>query len=210
MIKVVPFIYEDLDDLYANTYVLIDNQNNCVVVDPAKENLGLVTYIEKQQLSLKAILLTHGHVDHIRGADVLVEHFSVPVYIGFFEVDKLSDPYLNCSALLAKPFKSNVKPITIAENDVISLLNEPITVIDTPYHTSGSVCFYLNESQILLTGDFILEHTVGRADLPSAQPKKLKSSMAKIMSLPPSTRVYPGHGKSSTLLEEQKLNPFVK
>ena len=84
MIKVVPFIYEDLDDLYANTYVLIDNQNNCVVVDPAKDYLGLVNYIEKQQLSLKAIPLTHGHADH-PWCGCFGQHFLAPVYIGFLK-----------------------------------------------------------------------------------------------------------------------------
>ncbi|NLB48343.1 MAG: MBL fold metallo-hydrolase, partial [Erysipelotrichia bacterium] len=82
MIKVTPFIYEELDDIYANTYLLSDEENSCVVIDPSKDNLDLVNYIKKEQLHLKAILITHGHFDHIRGVDVLAEYFSVPVYIG--------------------------------------------------------------------------------------------------------------------------------
>ena len=77
MIKVVPFIYEGVDELYANTYLLIDSDNNCVVIDPAKEYPGIVNYIKKNELNLKAILLTHGHVDHMRGVDVLVESANV-------------------------------------------------------------------------------------------------------------------------------------
>ena len=89
MIKVVPFIYEDLDDLYANTYVLIDDNKGCVVIDTAKAYPGLVNYIKKNELTLKAVLLTHGHVDHMRGVDTLLETFDAPLYIGFNDEDKL-------------------------------------------------------------------------------------------------------------------------
>ena len=91
MIKVIPFIYEDLDDLYANTYLLCDKDNNCVVIDPAKDYQGLVNYINKNSLCLKAILLTHGHADHIRGVDVLYDAFHAPTYIGFDDADKMND-----------------------------------------------------------------------------------------------------------------------
>lgn len=210
MIKVTPFIYEDFDDIYANTYVLNDEDDNCVVIDPAKDNLGLVNYIEKQQLRLKAILITHGHIDHIRGIDVLVEQFSVPVYIGFYEIDKLTDPYQNCSALLAEPLIVRAKAITVADQEVLSLLKEDIIVIETPYHTSGSVCYFIKSSQLLFTGDFILPQTVGRCDLPSSKPKALKTSLAKILVLPPKTKIYAGHGKSTSLQDELRVNPFVK
>ena len=210
MIKVVPFIYEDLDDLYANTYVLIDDNKNCVAIDPAKDYPGLVNYIKKNELTLKAVLLTHGHVDHMRGADTLVDAFKTPLFIGFDDEDKLTDTYANCGFFLGENTTVKSKANTLADNEVLHLLSEDITVIHTPYHTSGSVCYYLKESGVLFTGDFILPHGIGRSDLPSAMPKELDKSMAKITALPNETKIYGGHGPFSTLEIERKANPFVK
>ena len=102
------------------------------------------------------------------------------------------------------------KANTVADNEVLHFLNEDIKVIAVPYHTSGSVCFYLKESGILFTGDFIIMHGIGRSDLPSAMPKELGNSMAKVLALPNATKIYGGHGPSSTLEIERRVNPFVK
>ena len=210
MIKVIPFIYEDLDDLYANTYVLIDENKQCVVIDPAKAYQGLVNYINKNELTLKGILLTHGHADHIRGVDVLVDAFKAPVYIGFDDLDKLTDTYTNCSEFLGESVVVKAKAETVADRDVLRLLDEDINVIYTPYHTSGGLCFYLKDSGILFTGDFIIPHGIGRCDLPTAKPHELRSSMEKIISLPKDTKIYGGHEKPSTLEIELRFNQYIK
>ena len=210
MIKVVPFIYEDLDDLYANTYVLIDDNKDCVVIDPAKAYPGLINYIKKNELRLKAVLLTHGHIDHMRGVDTLLEAIEVPLYIGFDDEDKLTDTYANCGFFLGENTIVKSKANTLADNDVLHLISEDIVAIHTPYHTSGSMCHYLKNTGALFTGDFILPHGVGRTDLPSGMPKELSKSMAKILALPNETKIYGGHGPFSTLENERKVNPFVK
>lgn len=210
MIQVIPFIYEDLDDLYANTYLLIDEDKNCVVIDPAKDYPGLVNYINKNELKLKGILLTHGHADHIRGVDVLVNAFNCPVYIGFDDLDKLTDTYANCSDFIGDHVIVKAKAETVADKEVLHLLNEDINVIYTPYHTSGGVCFYLEDSGLLFSGDFIIPHGIGRCDLPTAKPHELAKSMAKITSLPKSTKIYGGHERPSTLEIELRCNQYVK
>ena len=210
MIKVVPFIYEDLDDLYANTYLLFDEHKNCVVIDPAKSYQGLINYINKNSFCLKGILLTHGHADHIRGVDVLYEALHAPVYIGFDDADKMQDSYANCSMMLGEKVKVNAPFETLSDQETLNLLDEEIKVIHTPFHTAGSLCFYLKDSGLLFTGDFILPHGIGRSDLPSAKPHLFDSSLKKILALPKETKIYGGHGKSSTIELELKVNPFVK
>ena len=210
MIKVIPFIYEDLDDLYANTYVLIDEENNCVVIDPAKSYKGLVNYVNKNSLIMKGVLLTHGHIDHMRGVDILIDSFNCPLYIGFFDADKLTNPYDNCSIFIGGETIVNSKASTISDKQVLKCLKEDIIVIETPFHTSGSVCYYLSDSKLLFTGDFLFAGSVGRSDLPTAQPKEFKKSIGKILALPKETKVYPGHGPFTSIEHELKANPFVK
>ena len=210
MSKVIPFIYEDRDELYANTYVLIDDDNNCVVIDPAKAYDGLVNYIKKNNLTLKGVLLTHGHADHIRGVDTLVNAFNVPVYIGFDDLDMLKDTFTNCSGFLGENVTVKAKAETLADNEVLHLLKEDIQVISTPYHTAGGVCFYLKDSGLLFTGDFIIPHGIGRSDLPTAKPHEFNKSIAKIIKLPISTKIYGGHERPSTLETELRINQYLK
>ena len=210
MIKVVPFIYEEYDELYANTYVLIDETKQCVVIDPAKAYNGLINYINKNELTLKGILLTHGHADHIRGVDVLVDAFNVPVYIGFDDLEKLTNTFTNCSEFLGEKVVVKAKAETIADKEILHLLNEDIHVIYTPFHTAGGVCFYLKDSGLLFTGDFIIPHGIGRSDLPTAKPKEFQNSMNKILALPRETKIYGGHERPSTLATEMRINQYVK
>ena len=210
MSKVIPFIYEDRDELYANTYVLIDDDNNCVVIDPAKAYDGLVNYIKKNNLTLKGVLLTHGHADHIRGVDTLVNAFNAPVYIGFDDLDMLKDTFTNCSEFLGENVTVKAKAETLANNETLHLLKEDIQVISTPYHTAGGVCFYLKDSGLLFTGDFIIPHGIGRSDLPTAKPHEFNKSIAKIIKLPISTKIYGGHERPSTLETELRINQYLK
>ena len=112
--------------------------------------------------------------------------------------------------LLGEILIVKAKATTVADNEVLHLLKEDILVLTTPYHTAGSVCYYLKDSGVCFTGDFILPHGIGRSDLPDARPRELARSMAKITALPKETKIYGGHGKASTLEMELRVNPFVK
>ncbi len=207
--KVVPFIYNDEDDLMANTYIVIDN-NKCVIIDPSKAYDGLVNFIKKNNLEPQAILLTHGHFDHMRGVNILLDNFHLPLFIGFFDKDNLKDCQKNLSCFVCdKDCVINCLPKTVSDGNKIQVLSEDIEVIETPFHTEGSVCYYLKDSKVLFSGDTLFRMSIGRDDLPGACPKKKKSSLERLMRLPNDVKVYSGHGDFTNIGDEKKYNPFV-
>lgn len=211
MLKIIPFIYNnDPDELLANTYVLVDSDNSCLVVDPSKNNENIKNFIIKNNYCLKAVLLTHGHFDHFGGAEILLNYFKVPLYIGYEDEKMLLDPSMNCSKYIKESYCLETKVENYPNNGQLSLLNEVVEVIPTPYHTKGSVCFFLKQNGVVLSGDLIFKHTIGRDDLPNNSRKDKNESLSKILSLPAEVKIYPGHGQFTTVLEEQNTNNFVK
>ena len=209
MLKVIPFVYEnDVDELCSNTFILIDEDNNCVVIDPSSTKDGVKNYIIRENLNLKAILLTHGHFDHIRGVPNLLSIASVPCYIGVEDESFLSDSYSNCSMFVGDELTINCKTIAVTDKDKINVLKDEIEVISTPYHTTGSVCFYSKLNNLLFSGDSLFKNGVGWADLPGSKPRLMKKSLEKLFTLPVETKVYPGHGKFSSIENEIKTNPY--
>ena len=158
MIKIIPFIYNDHDDLCSNTYVLVDENNQCVVIDPSKNNKNLVNFLVKNQYDLKGILLTHGHIDHFNGLDYLLEHKNVNVYISFDEEKVIRDYFNNGSLYINGQPKSFNGPLTfISDKEAISLINTDIVALATPYHTIGSMIYYVKENESVFTGDSLFK-----------------------------------------------------
>lgn len=210
MIHVEKFAYLDIDDLCANTYVVFDTNKQCVVIDPSANNDGIVKYIEKNELNLKAVLLTHGHFDHIRGVDRLCNHFkNAPLYIHFLDEISLIDPHYNGSVFNGEEFTVEHAPILLNGDETLSLLEDDIKVIHTPFHSKGSVCYYLENNKILFSGDTLFKNSIGRDDLPNADPSKTNGSLKKIKALPPETKICPGHGNNTVLDDELHYNYFL-
>ena len=205
MIEVVPFIYETEDELLSNTYIVKDNKD-CFVVDPSSNYDGIINYINKNKLHLKFILVTHAHFDHIGGLDRLYNAFKVKIYAGYEELDTFKDPHLNCSDNYGiKPLVVNLPIIPLGDNEIINGFSEKVKVIYTPYHTNGAVCYYLEDSKLLFSGDSLFNHCFGRSDLPTSIPSKMKESIAKMMALPDEVKVYPGHGKFTSIGNERRF-----
>lgn len=208
MLKVVPFIYDDKDDLCANTYLVFDDNKNCIVIDPSVATSKLGDYIKKNKLKLKAIVLTHTHFDHMRGVDILANRYRCKLFVGVDDIIGLTDTTYNCSKSDNIYVETEAYPI--AEKEELFLLNEKFEVIYTPFHTMGSLCLYFKDSKIIFTGDTLFKHGIGRSDLESSNKRLIRDSLAKLKSLPDDVKVYPGHGEFTTIGDEKNVNLFIR
>ncbi len=203
--KVIPFIYSEIFELASNAYLIIDSQNNCVVIDPGANDTKILNYIKNNKLNLKGILLTHGHFDHIAGVNILLKNFKTEVYVAEEDIRLLNNPHLNCSDRFSrKDVVVKEVPKVLEDWQELKLLEETIQVIKTPYHTEGSVCFYLKDSKVLFSGDSLFKGSVGRMDFVTSKPELFEQSLRIILSLPSDTLVYPGHEDTTTIGEEKK------
>ena len=192
-------------DFQTNSYI-ISNKEDCIIVDPGLDFESYAKEI-KQKYNVQAILLTHGHMDHIDG----IRHFDVPIYIHEAEIDFLSDPSLSLYRMFGMnvPFKaSNLKIIPLKDGMILKLIGYTFKVLHTPGHTKGSVVYSYKDK--LLSGDTLFHLSMGRTDFPTGNAKKMKESLKKIIEeFPDSTDVYPGHDEKTTLGFERKNNPYL-
>ncbi|GAA4654518.1 MBL fold metallo-hydrolase [Anaerocolumna aminovalerica] len=202
------------------TYVLGPVMTNCyfainedtketIIIDPADKAEVLIQKINKETLKPVAVLLTHGHFDHILAASEIAVNFHIPIYASKEEKELLETPSLNLSVSLGKNI-SLTPTMLLNDKDIIKLAGTEVNVIHTPGHTSGGICYLFKESKILFSGDTLFEGTVGRADLPTGNLNTLLDSVNhKLMTLPDDTTVFPGHGESTTVGHERNTNPYV-
>ena len=178
-------------ELRTNCYLLSD-QGEALVIDPGFE-AGRIK-AELGDLKVKAIVLTHGHYDHVTEAFRLKALVDAPVMIG--EKDE---------ALMAFSTKNSRADRLLKDGDKLNLGDLEFTVIDTPGHSQGGLCLYNEKEKVLFSGDTLFAGDHGRVDLPGRSPALMKTSLEKLLKLPPETKVYPGHGVSSTIRDEQNL-----
>jgi len=194
---------------YCNTYIIGDEGQDCVLIDPGyNKNHVLEDYIKKHHHRLLGILLTHGHFDHIEGLSNWTDLKTIPLFIGEDDVPSLEDPELNASSDMKnqKLSISNLQPYPVQDEDEIKLGAMIFKAIATPFHTNGSVCYLLSGQSALFSGDTLFHLGIGRSDLPGSSPRNQRNSLAKLRVLPPSTKVYPGHGPMTTIANELANN----
>lgn len=191
----------------ANVYVIGEEGQPAILVDPGNnENDCLNRYLERHHKgAVAAILLTHGHYDHIYG--LLTLDTNAPIYIHRDDVPYLTDDRLN---LLRGLCVEGYKIKTVEDGEELEILGHQIQVIHTPYHTPGSVCYFFKEEKVLFSGDSLFHLSVGRSDLPGGNARLMESSLAKLRPLPPDTKVYPGHESITTLDLERRYNPYLQ
>jgi glyoxylase-like metal-dependent hydrolase (beta-lactamase superfamily II) len=192
-----------ISDFTENTY-LISEKKETIIIDPGVKFNELSDYVSENDLHVKAILLTHGHVDHIFTLNECVDAFDCPVYIHENERDFLFDPNLNLSSTIYKKIvlQNKSKVVTYKDKDMIELPYNNLKVIYTPGHTRGSSCFLYKH--FLFSGDTIFSDGVGRTDLPTGSQKKLTDSINMILNkLKDNTVIYPGHGTFTTVATQK-------
>lgn len=194
-----------------NCYFIYDEDTKeTLIVDPADEAEKLGRLLEEKGLKPQAILLTHGHFDHIGAVDALREKYHAEVYCLAEEKEILENTEYNLSGLFAAGF--TVKPDhLLSDGQELTLAGFPIRVIATPGHTKGSCCYYFTEDQFLISGDTLFEESVGRSDFPTGSASALvRSIQEKLYLLPDDTPVYSGHGEMTTIEHEKRCNPFAR
>ena len=193
-----------------NTYVAYnETTKEAVLVDPAACTKKLMHFIEEEGLSMKAVLLTHGHFDHIMGIDDLRREFPVPVYVHEGDRETLLDPALNLSSSYTDGYTFDGADY-IRDGQRLELAGFSFQVIHTPGHTPGGVCYYLESEGVLFSGDTLFQNSVGRTDFPNSSMSDLiRSLREKVMKLPDDVKVYPGHMGEATIGHERKYNPFI-
>ena len=199
-----------LGNMGTNCYfVYREDTKNAIVFDPADNGDYLYEKLKDNGITVKAIFLTHGHFDHIYGVKKLKELSGAKVYASVDEVEVLKDSDKNVSELFGRVITLEPDE-TFNDLDVITIEGMTFQVLATPGHTAGSVCFYFKDDNILIAGDTLFEGSVGRTDFPTGSMKTLVESInSKLMVLPDNTRVYPGHGGTTTIGDERQNNPFI-
>lgn len=194
-----------------NCYIVSNEETKeCFLVDMAACPPELVSHIKNSGLTVKAVLLTHGHFDHIMGLDRFLEEFPAPVYACAAEKELLESPQLNSSSgMLGQPYTFHGAQY-VKDGDLLEIAGMKIQVIQTPGHTIGGCCYYIADEQTLFSGDTLFRASIGRTDLPTGSMSALVRSVTeKILVLPDETRVYPGHMEETTVGYEKKYNPFL-
>jgi glyoxylase-like metal-dependent hydrolase (beta-lactamase superfamily II) len=211
MLKIAVFTVNPLQE---NAYVVYEPQGECLVVDPgcvsSAEDSRIIQFIEQNNLSLKMVIATHGHVDHIAGVNAIKQHFGVP-----FAASRRDQQIIDMAPQYANMFgfdleAAPVVDINLDEISEIKLGESRVEIVATPGHSQGQVTFWLPNEKVILPGDTLFRESIGRSDLPGGDYSQLMDSIInKILPLGDNVQVLPGHGPATTIGHETLYNPFI-
>ncbi len=210
-----------------NCYIYSNGKKECVIIDPGAEEERIIASVNMLKMVPVGIVLTHGHYDHTGAVAGLLEHYrkeKIEVQVAIHAADR---KFLGRTARKANMDALAYLGVTetrdfqdqfaaLPEPDVIlaeghKVFSSGLVVLETPGHTRGGVCLYSEKDGLLFSGDTLFFMGVGRTDLPGGSEKILLESIrAKLLTLPPETRVFPGHGLDTTIEREIKGNPFIR
>ncbi len=203
------------NDLRTCCYLLWDEAKECVIIDPGcysdSEGSRIVKFVQENGLTPKMLINTHGHFDHVIGNVFVVEKWNIPTFM-----NKGDLPYLSRAKAQGGYFGYDVKQPSedvndLKDGDIINYGDSSLKVSYTPGHSQGGVVLYNEKEGFVITGDSLFAGSIGRTDLPGGDYDELMESIrTKILTLPPDTVVYPGHGPETTIATEITTNPFLR
>lgn len=177
-----------------NCYIVEDEQTKeAIIIDPGEDANKIFNFLETHPLKIRYIVITHGHFDHVGANWEIKEKTKALILIHELDVPMLS--------ITSSPKADRY----LVDKDQIDVGNLSFTVLHTPGHTPGGICLYNERERVLFSGDTLFAGTYGRTDLPYSSEKDMKKSLEKLLKLPPETKVYPGHGKPTTIGSEQNV-----
>lgn len=193
-----------------NCYLAVNEETRqTAVIDPAACPSYLMGHIKSEGLKIEAVLLTHGHFDHIMGLDGFLKEYDVPVYLHRDDEQLIKDPGLNQSGVYTSGYTFG-SATYIEDNETLKTAGFEFKVLHTPGHTPGGVCYYAEAEKVLFSGDTLFQSSVGRTDFPLGSMSDLvRGIREKLMVLPDDVFVYPGHMGETTIGYEKSHNPFL-
>ena len=201
-------IIKVVGDLQENCFILFDENKDAFIVDPGDSSKNIINVIEKNNLSIKFILLTHGHFDHVGAVAALKEKYNVPIYLSEKDKNFLEKP----EEVRASAFGIQIEPAKVdyfvKDKDEIKFSQDIIKVIETPGHTIGSVCYLFKN--LLFSGDTLFNGSIGRTDFPESDHNLMMESLKKLKNLDDDIFVLSGHGPESQMNYEKNSNPYFR
>ena len=194
-----------------NCYLVYDNETKrAAVIDPGDSADKIANMAASLELKPEAILLTHGHFDHMMAAKDLKEAWNAPIYACEKEVEVLADSRKSLVTNYYREPYTLTPDVTVKEGDELSIAGFTWKVFETPGHTIGSCCYYLEKEAILFSGDTLFQTSYGRVDFPTGSAMDMLASVKKLLALPENVIVYPGHMGETTIAHEKKYNPLAR
>jgi hydroxyacylglutathione hydrolase len=198
--------------LQCNCSVFGDEQTHeAIVIDPGDEIENITSILERHQLKVTAIVITHAHIDHIAGAHKLRALTGAPVYLNERDRELLNALDMQARWLQVPTPPQTQVDVAAADGTVLHLGKADFHVLETPGHTEGSLCLWIPQENKLIAGDTLFRDSVGRTDLPGGNQRSLFSSIkTRLLKLPDEAVVIPGHGPQTTIGREKERNPFLQ
>jgi len=197
--------------LQCNCSILGDETSReAIVVDPGDDIPAIQAVLQRHGLSVKYIVITHAHIDHIAGAQHLKRLTEAPILYNQNDLPLVKMMDVQASWLRMPTPEVAPPDAPLVDGQTLAISGISGTILHTPGHTQGSLCLYLPEHSLLLAGDTLFAGSVGRTDLPGGDTQQLiRSIHTQLLTLPDDVRVVPGHGPNTTIGEERQSNPFL-
>jgi len=210
MLQVEKFVFNPFME---NTYVLFDETKDCIIIDPGcvekDEENQLIEFIQNHKLTVKQLINTHCHIDHVLGNAFVKRKFNVPLLLHPVEEAMLKAVKTYASNYGFSQYQDSTPDSFLNEGDHVVVGNQKLDVLFVPGHSPGHIAFYHSPTKTLIGGDVLFENSIGRTDLPGGDFDTLINSIhQKFFTLPDDVTVYCGHGGETSIGFEKRTNPF--